>query len=406
MGVLSVKSGPPVIIDSSDKLAALLGGSASGSGVTVNATNAMRYSAFASCVRVIGESVGMLPLFLYRKKGRSREKDSSHSLYSILNVAPNSYMTAREFWTMAGVHLAARGRFYAWKNVVRGELRELLPLHPDSVTPKLREDWTLVYQVNFPNGRVAVLDQDEIFHVRVFSMDGINGLDPISYMRESLGEGIAGVAQGGSSFRNGSRLSGVLSTDGTLKDDAYERIRKSWNETYSGAENAFKVAILEAGLKFAPVSMTNEQAQFVASRKLTRSEMAGQFRMPPHKIGDLEHATFSNIEHQAQEFITDCLMPYLTAIEARVQVSLVPKNQQGDRFAKFNVNALLRGDMASRAAYWHTLIQDGAISPNEIREFEDWNPREGGDIYLTPMNMLIDGKPPPKPGNEPPKKPA
>ena len=139
--------------------------------------------------------------------------------------------------------------------------------------------------------------------------------------------------------------------------------------------------------------MTNEQAQFLELRKYKRSEIAGLFRVPPHKIGDLDRATFSNIEHQAQEFVTDCLMPYLTGIEAAVHVSLLSERDQEDHFVKFNVNALLRGDMAARAKFYHSLIQDGAISPNEIRELEDWNPREGGDIYLTPLNMAINGKP-------------
>lgn len=397
MGILGTKSATPVAIDSSDKLAQLLGGGVSAAGVAVSARRAMQFSPFASCVRVIAESIGMLPVSLYKKKGKARDKDIENRLHTLLSIAPNDFQTAVEFWTQTGACLASRGNFYAWKNVVRDELRELLPLHPDSVTPKLRSDWSLVYEVAFPDGRRAVLAQEEVFHVRVFSLDGVRGLDPISYMRETLGEGIAGAQMGSSGYKNGSKLSGVLSTDGTLSDEAYERIRDSWQGTYGGAENAFKVAILEAGLKFSPVSMTNEQAQYIDARKLNRSEMAGLFRVPPHKIGDLEHATFSNIEHQAQEFVTDCLMPYLVAIEARVRVSLLPRTQWASGFLKFNVNALLRGDMAARAAYYHSLMQDGAISPNEIRDLEDWNPREGGDIFLTPMNMLINGQAPPKP---------
>lgn len=382
----------PVIIDTPEKLLALLEGGSAGSGVSVNTTKAMQYSAYASCIRVIAESVGMLPLFLYQQQGESRRKARQHPLYQVLNVRPNPYMTARQFWTMCGAHLAARGNFYAYKVYVGGKVAELIPFPMGAVKPKLRKDWSKAYEVTL-NGRPAVLTDKEVMHVHVFTLDGVSGLDPISYMREALGEGIASDQQASKQFANGSKLSGVLSTDGTLTDDAYQRIRDSWETTYGGSANAYKVAILEAGLKFWPVTMTNEQAEFTALRKYKRSEMAGLFRVPPHKIGDLDKATFSNIEHQAQEFVSDCLMPYLTAIEASVLVSLLDERDRDSHFAKFNVNALLRGDMAARASFYHSLTQDGAISPNEIRELEDWNPRDGGDIYLTPMNMAINGKP-------------
>lgn len=390
----------PVIIDTPEKLLALLEGGTVGSGVSVNTTRAMQYSAYASCVRVIAESVGMLPLFLYQQKGEERIKARQHPLYQLLNVRPNDYMTARQLWTMCGAHLAARGNFYAYKVYVAGKVAELIPFPMGAVKPKLRKDWSKAYEVTL-NGRPAVLTDKEVMHVHVFTLDGVSGLDPISYMREALGEGIASDQQASKQFANGSKLSGVLSTDGTLTDEAYQRIRDSWETTYGGSANAYKVAILEAGLKFGPVTMTNEQAEFTALRKYKRSEVAGLFRVPPHKIGDLDKATFSNIEHQAQEFVSDCLMPYLTAIEASVLVSLLDDRDRANHFARFNVNALLRGDMAARAAFYHSLTQDGAISPNEIRELEDWNPREGGDIYLTPMNMAINGKPieSGKPGN-------
>lgn len=382
----------PVIIDTQEKLLALLEGGSAGAGVSVNTTKAMQYSAYASCIRVIAESVGMLPLFLYQQQGESRTKARQHPLYKVLNVRPNPYMTARQFWTMCGAHLAARGNFYAYKVYVGSKVAELIPFPMGAVKPKLRKDWSKAYEVTL-NGRPAVLTDKEVMHVHVFTLDGVSGLDPISYMRESLGEGIASDQQASKQFANGSKLSGVLSTDGTLTDEAYQRIRDSWETTYGGSANAYKVAILEAGLKFGPVTMTNEQAEFTALRKYKRSEVAGLFRVPPHKIGDLDKATFSNIEHQAQEFVSDCLMPYLTAIEASVLVSLLDERDRDSHFAKFNVNALLRGDMAARASFYHSLTQDGAISPNEIRELEDWNPRDGGDIYLTPMNMAINGKP-------------
>jgi HK97 family phage portal protein len=260
----------------------------------------------------------------------------------------------------------------------------------------------VTYQVTFPDGKIMNLPQSDVFHVRVFSFDGLNGLDPISYMRESLGEGIASDIQAGKQFAQGAKLSGVLSTDGVLKDDAYQRIRESWQATYGGTDNAYKVAILENGLKFGPISMTNEQAQFLDLRKYKRGEVAGLYRVPPHMIGDVDRSTSwgSGIEQQNIGYVMYCLMAYLTAIEARIRVNLIPEREQATKYAKFNVNALLRGDMKARGEFYTKQVQNGALSPNEIRELEDMNPREGGDVYLTPANMLINGKPANDGGND------
>ena len=163
-------------------------------------------------------------------------------------------------------------------------------------------------------------------------------------------------------------------------------------DEHQGSGNEFKPFILEGGLDWVQVSITPEDAQLLETRKFQRSEIAGLFRVPPHMIGDLEKATFSNIEQQGLEFVTNCLMPYLTRIENRIRSSLLNGNEWQTHFAKFNVNALLRGDMKSRAEFYTKMLQNGALSPNEIRLKEDMNPRDGGDIYLTPLNMAVNGQ--------------
>jgi len=385
----------PVLIDTPQKLADMLGaGYEASSGILVSHGAAQRFSTVAACMRVIYETVGALPLTLKEVSddGISKADAVKHPLYRILKINPNEFMTAAEFKELMAGHLASCGNFYAYKNIVRGELRELLPLTPASVTPKLDDNWTVTYQVTFANGKTATLTQAEIFHVRLRTRDGLTGISPIAQARDAIGLGMAAELEGARMYKQGVKLSGVLSTDGALSDEAYARIKTSWADTYSGAGNAYKAAILEAGLKFTPNAMTATDAQWIEARKYQRSEIAGIWRVPPHKIGDLEHATFSNIEHQSQEFITDCLMPYLVKIEERVNLSLLSPKDQAKYFAKFNVNALLRGDMTARGNFYQKLLQAGAISPNEIRDFEDWNPRDGGDIYLTPMNMAINAK--------------
>lgn len=392
MGILA-KSGGTTIIDTPQKLADMLGVTyESLSGVTVSPESAMRFAAVFTCIRVISESIGILPCELFEKRADGRFPAVDHPVHRLVKIAPNEFMSAVEWKELVGACLASRGNFYAWKNVVRDEIRELLPLNAACVEPKLGDDWNLVYRVTFPGGRILTLPQDQILHVRLMSKDGVNGMSPIQYARESIGLGIAAERQGARMFRQGTKLSGVLSTDGELKDAAYKRVRESWDATYSGGENAYKVAILEGGLKFSPISMSASDAQWVEGRKLQRSEIHGVFRVPAHKAGDLERSTNNNIEHQGREFVTDCLMPYLTKMEERYNLSLLRPQDQGRFYTKHNVNALLRGDMTARANWLGRLIQNGMLSPNEGREIEDMNPREGGDVYLTPVNMAIDGK--------------
>jgi HK97 family phage portal protein len=369
-------------------------------GVRVNARTAARHAPVFACVRVLAESVGQLPLHLLVEKGeREKAKAKEHPLYDLLRIAPNDIQTTQEWVEMIVAHLALRGNHYSFINsgVSGDRVRELLPLNPDAVTPKLSQDGARVlYDVRFADGRRDVLPAEKVFHVPLFTLDGFRGVSPIEYARESIGLDIAVARHAARLFANGANPGGVLQTDQVLGDEEYGRIRDSWEARHQGLDNAHRVAILEAGLKWAAVGLSAEDAQMLESRKFGRTEICGIFRVPPMMIQDLERATFTNSEQQARVFVDYTLMPYLTRIEARIRLRLLSEKDRKTHFAKFNVAALLRGDMKSRAEFYTRQIQNGALSPNEIREFEDMNPREGGDIYLTPANMLIDGKPPPE----------
>jgi HK97 family phage portal protein len=393
-----VKSSPAstTIFDVNQLAAIIYGTGKSSAGVHVTPQRAMQHAAVFSCVRVLAESVGQLPLHLYEiaADGKSKAKAIEHPLYDILNTSPNSYMTAQEFAELEVAHLALRGNFYGFKNVVRGNVTEILPLNPAAVTPKLTEDGSdLVYDVTFENGTRDILDASEVYHVKLFSLDGISGLSPISQNRESIGLSIAAEQHGARLFSNGAMPGGILSTPQTLKKDSHQRIKDSWNEIHQGVENSHRVAILEAGMQWTKTGLTAEEAQFLETRKFSRSEIAGIFRVPPHKIGDLERSTNNNIEQQSLDFYTDGLMPYLTRIESRTRFSLLKPSDRRRFFAKFDVRSLLRADIRSKGAYYDSMVRNGAMSPNEIREEEDRNPRKGGDIYLTPSNMNVNGQP-------------
>lgn len=381
------------IIDSSDKLAQLLGAwYDSDSGVQVTSSNALQITTVYQCVKVLAESIGMLPLSLLVESGNTRQKAIKHPLYRLLKTAPNDYMTSQEWKELVIAHLCLKGNHYSYINRVNGKVVELLPLSPSAVLPSLSDDHEVSYKVTFKNGTVKTIPSDQILHIKTFSMDGLVGLSPIAQNANALGLAKATEKHGSSLFKNGAKPFGGLKTAGTLKDEQYNRLKDSL-ANYQGADNGFKPLILEGGLEWVQVAITPEDAQYLETRKFQRSEITGMFRVPPHKIGDLERATFSNIEHQSLEFVTDSLMPYLTRIEGRIDFSLLSTSEQSNHYAKFNVNALLRGDMKARAEFYTRMVQNGAMSPNEIREKEDMNPREGGDVYLTPLNMAINGKP-------------
>lgn len=356
-------------------------------GRRVSPAMAMRLTAVFGCVRVLAESVGMLPCFLYQSTDSGRIKAPKEKLYSLLYIAPNDYMTPQEFWEYLIVSLCLRGNFYAYKVKALGEVVELLPLLPNSVQPKLDENWNPVYQVTFPDGSCDVLSQDEIWHVRTFTTDSLVGLSPISYARQAIGLGLATEEHGARLFSNGTVSSGVLQTDQVLTDEAYKRLKENFQERHQGLSNAHKPMILEMGLKWNQISMSAEDAQFLETRKFQLEEICRIFRVPLHMLQNTDRATFNNIENLGMGFVNYSLVPYLTRIEQRINLGLVNKEKRGQFYAKFNVGALLRGDMKSRYESYATGINWGILSPNECRDLEERNPREGGDVYLTPMNM-------------------
>lgn len=364
----------------------------SDSGVQITPSNAMQITTVYQCVKVLAESIGMLPLSVFIEDGNSKNKDTKHPLHKLFKVGPNDYMTSQEWKELVVAHLCLRGNHYSYVNRVMGKVVEILPLSPDAVSPKLNDDYTVTYNVTFKNGVTKTALAEEILHIKTVSVDGLKGLSPIGQNVNALGLAKATEKHGSSLFKNGAKPFGGLKTSQNLKDDQYNRLMKRL-ENYQGADSGFKPLILEGGLEWVQVAITPEDAQYLETRKFQRSEICGMYRVPPHMVGDLERATFSNIENQGLEFVTHTLMPYLTRIENRVLFSLFNESEQQNRYVKFNVNALLRGDMKARAEFYTKMVQNGAMSPNEIREKEDMNPREGGDVFLTPLNMAVNGKP-------------
>ena len=356
-------------------------------GKNVSSQKAMRLTAVFGCIRVLAESIGMLPCNLYKATDKGKEKAVNERLFKVLSLKPNGYMTPQEFWELLIVCLCLRGNFYAYKVKALGEVVELLPLDPGSVQPKLNSKWEPVYQVTFPNGSTDVLGQDDIWHVRILTLDGLIGLNPIAYAREAIALGLATEEHGSRLFKNGAVTSGVLRTEQTLTDEAYGRLKKDFEERHTGLGNAHRPMILEMGLDWKSMALNAEDSQFLETRKFQLEEICRLFRVPMHLVQNTDRATFNNIENLGIGFINYSLVPYLTRIEQRINIGLVRESKQGTFYAKFNAGALLRGDMKSRFESYATAINWGMYSPNDCLELEDRNPRPGGDVYLTPMNM-------------------
>ncbi|NNA69616.1 phage portal protein [Pseudomonas gessardii] len=374
-------------IDTSEKLAKALGeGYESNAGQRVTTNSAMQQLVVFNCVRVLAESMGMLPCQLLKKTDRVRLPATGHRLYPLITMAPNSYMTAQEFWELLVACLCLRGNFYAYKVSALGNVGELLPLNPDIVTPKLKDDWTVEYTVNFKSG-TKVLTQDEIWHVRLFTLDGLNGLNPIAYARQALGLGQAMDAHAAKLFTNGAVTSGVLRTEQELSPEAFDRLKTEFQGEHMGVANAYKPMILEMGLDWKPISLSAQDTQFIESKKLTEAQICGLFRVPPHLVASMEKMTLNNIEHMGMSFVNYSLVPIMTRIEHRIQVGLLNEKDRLTHYAKFNAGALMRGDLKGRYEAYAKGIQWSILNSNECRDLEDMNPREGGDVYLTPMNM-------------------
>ncbi|HEY6527266.1 MAG TPA: phage portal protein [Cellvibrionaceae bacterium] len=375
------------LLDTPDKIAKALEAYQTTTGESVSTQRAMQMATVFSCVRVLAESLGMLPCKLYETDEKSRKIATSHPVNRLLSVAPNTYMTPQEFWELLMACLCFRGNFYAYKVVVMGKIKELLPIDPCKVKPKLTDDWELVYEVDFGKSGRRTLKQDEIWHVRLFTLDGINGVSPIAYAREAISLGLNTQEHGTRTFANGAVTTGVLATDQELTDVAYDRLKKDFSGEHMGVANAHKPMILEMGLNWKPISLNAEDAQHLETRKFQREEICAFMRVPPTKVAILDKATLNNSEVMELDFVKNSLMPYVTRIEARILIGLLTEEEQTRYYAKFNAGALLRGDLKSRYESYAIAINWGILSPNDCLELEDRNPRPGGDIYLTPMNM-------------------
>ena len=363
----------------------------SNSGVQVDELRAMQTSAVYACVKILAETIASLPLKLFKKgKDGKNESAEQHPLFSCLYEMPNDEMTSFEFRETMMTSLLLWGNAYARKIRKNGHVTELWYLKPNLMTVE-RDTQTGKIKYTYSDDithQTIEYRPDQIFHIKGLSLDGVKGLSPIAQAREAVGLSLATEEYGAKFFGNGARPGGVLEHPGILKDP--EKLRESWNKVYQGTRNSHKVAVLEEGMKYHTIGIAPEDAQFLETRKYQVNEICRIFRVPPHLVGDLERATFSNIEHQSIEFVQHTIRPWLVRWEQAISRSLLDEKERLLYFAKFNVDGLMRGDYKSRMEGYAIGRQNGWLSINDIRRLEDMSlvpVEQGGDDYLVNGNM-------------------
>lgn len=359
-------------------------------GASVTPETAMRFNTVYACITLIAETMGQMPLVLYRATDGGREVVRDHPAARVVQN-PNPALTRYRWIELQTGHALSWGGGYAHvERNIRGPLR-LVPLMPDRTGLELINGELVGHTLI--NGARHALNPDDLLHIPAFSIDGIDGMSPIRAHAETIGSAIAARDFGSTFFGNNASLGGVLTHPKSLKGDALKNLKMQWDQLKGNGYQG--TAVLEEGMEYKAIGIPPEEAQFIETRKFSRSEIAAIYKVPPHMVGDLERATFSNITEQSIQYLRYTLMPWVTRWEEELNRKLLTEQErdQGHYF-KFTVQGLLRGTQTERYAAYNTAIQAGFMSRNEVRRLEEMNDVDGLDAFLEPMNMQPAGQPP------------
>lgn len=357
-------------------------------GVHVTEETALTYSTVYACVRVISDTIAGLPWQVYKKTGDKREVDETNEVNYIIQTEPNVEMDSFTFKNTLTAHTLLWGNGYAEiERAGGGHPIALWPITPDRVEVKRDASRNLFYEVKDDYLDKTAVPASDMLHIKGLSFDGRIGYSVVSLAKNAMSLGLAMEEFGSAFFGNGATLGLVMEHPGKLNQKAKEHLKQEIKEKYSGSKNAHNAMILQEGMKVSTVGVPPEDAQFLQSRQFQAVEICRWFRVPPHKVADLTRATFSNIEHQSTEFVTDTIMPWVVRFEKEADRKLLNKKDT-NVYTKMNLNSLLRGDTNARANFYKTMNSIAVLSINEIREKEDLNPIEGGDARFVPLNMV------------------
>jgi HK97 family phage portal protein len=338
-------------------------------------------STVSACVSAISETIGSLPLHLYKRTPEGRERNTEHSLARVLHDAPNERQSALEFREMMTAAMLLRGNAFA--RILRGadgQVKQLIPLHPDRVRVLELDNGRLGYEVG-TNEKTEKLIQEDVFHLRHRSDDGIVGISPIARSKEVIELALAERNHGNETFQNGAKLLGVLKAPGRLNPEQRKALAQSWKQYKAGA-----TPVLDEGMDYQTVSMSLEDSEYIEARKFSVIEVCRLFRVPPVIVQSMESANYSNSVELARQFVTLCLRRHLLAWEQAISRQLLTEAGRRIYFAEHGLEGLLRGDSATRSAFYHDAISDGWMTVDEVRQLEN--------LPKLPSNKFKSGQPP------------
>lgn len=391
------------LVNPADWLISIFGGQPTYSGELVSAESAIMNSTVYACASILGGDIGKLPVQVFKASRGRLQRDDSHPVAQLLGMRPNPYMSAYTFKELMMLHLVAWGNAYAaidWG--FDGRPTALWPLDP-AVTDVVLDPVTgqLWYVTTVPNGEMRRLPWHDVFHLKYPGKSGLKGISPISVLREELGAQQAAKKFQGAFWANGTASRGILKIPTALKAEAKDKAREEWQKLNTGLTNAHKIAILDGGMDYQSISMPLADAQFIEQQKFGVLEIAKVYKIPAHKLNQLDRATFSNIESQSLDYVKNTLQPIVTQWEQEIDYKLFTPLEQRRYYAKFNLTSELRGDAASRAAYYKSMWEIGVYSINDIRALEEQDGiGEYGDKHYVPVNYApIDASTPAQGGD-------
>jgi HK97 family phage portal protein len=363
-------------------------GSRDHAGEHVDEQSALTYSAFWCAVRLISETAAALPLHLCQTAGRGKRKALDRYAYHVLHTAANQYMTAMQCRETMIAHVLTWGNCYA--EIIRNELGELTALWP--ITPdRVKVEMTggeLTYRIRVSGAEDVILPRSKVLHVAGLGFDGFMGYSVVAMARKSLGLSMALETFGANYFANGTHPGVIVSHPGQLNEQAHQRLKVALVDAYSGLGNSHRLMLLEDGMKLEKLGIPPNDSQFLESRAFQVPEVARWFNLPPHKLRDLTKSSFSNIESEQISFVQDAILPWLVRLEQSFNQQLLSDaDRRRGFYYKHVVEGLLRGDTKSRGEFYSSLLDRGVFSINDVRELEDRDPVEGGDVHLVPLNM-------------------
>lgn len=365
------------------------GGIESKAGVTVDEETALKYSAVYGCVRIISETIASLPLNVYTRLDKGKNKNTNHNLYRLLHTQPNEEMTSFLWREMALAQILLWGNHYS--QIIRDGYNRVLALWallPERMKVERRQsDKKRIYRYQPQNGSQVIFNENDILHIPGLSFNGLVGKTPLTWYREQIGLGLAMEEYSSRFFSSGMHAGGIFTTPNKLKQDTYDRLKEELKKNYAGLKKSHGTMVLEEGLKFDKMSINPNDAQLLESKKFQLEEIARIFRVPLHLLQNLDRGTFTNIEHQGIGFVIHTIRPWLVRIEQSMNIKLFAEYEQDKNFAEFLVDGLLRGDTTARFESYRTGIQNAIYSPNDVLEMENRNPYEGGDKHFIQLNM-------------------